>query len=184
MQELSLHILDLIQNGLEAGANEISLDICEDTDQDILSIRVTDNGRGMDAAMAASVRSPFVTSRTTRKVGLGLPLIDMTTQQCGGSLSIESCPGIGTKVEANYCFSHIDRPPLGNMANTLKILFAVNPNVHITYRHRVDHAEFSMDSWEIGEALGDVPLTHPDVLDWLAGYIGEGLRKLYGGNQK
>ncbi len=183
MRELALHILDLVQNSLEAGANRVLLEIIEDSSADTLTIRVSDNGRGMDADTRRRVLDPFVTTRTTRRVGLGLPLIDMSTKQCGGYLKIDSTVGRGTTVEAVYRHSHLDRPPLGNLAATVKTLVIANPEIELAYRHTVDNAVFSLATRELTEILGDMPLTHPDVIMWLDEYIAANEANLYGGVQ-
>lgn len=181
MRELALHILDLVQNSLEAGATRIVLEVIEDSRADTLTIRVTDDGRGMDAATARRVLDPFVTTRKTRRVGLGLPLVDMSTKQCGGYLKIDSAPGEGTVVEAAYRHSHLDRPPLGDMVATVRTLVIANPAVDFHYRHVVDDAVFSLATREITEILGDMPLTHPDVIVWLSEYLAASEANLYGG---
>lgn len=184
MRELSLHILDLIQNSDEAGATSVRLEIIEDIkEKDILIIRVIDNGRGMDENIVKKVLDPFVTTRTTRKVGLGLPLIDMSTKRCDGYLKIDSVPGHGTTVEAVYKHSHLDRPPLGNMVATIKSIIVANSQLDFHYIHRVNGNKFSLDTIEITEILGDIPLTHPDVLVWLDEYLSQNLLNLYGGGQ-
>ena len=184
MHELSLHILDLFENSTGAGANTITLAIEENSDRDEMRICIADNGRGMDAATVARVLDPFVTSRTTRKVGLGLPLVEMTTRMCDGKLNIESTPGKGTVVDAAWRLSHLDRPPLGNIAVTLKTILVTNPDIHFKYFHQVDEKSFALDSQEIHSALGDLPLTQPEVLDWLDGYLKENLSILYGGKKR
>mgnify|MGYP001295899165 CR=1 FL=1 len=126
MREIALHILDLVQNAVAAGASTITIDIVEDHPGDILRLVVTDNGCGMDEAFCQQVTDPFVTSRRTRNVGLGLPLLDMTTRQAGGCLKILSRHGQGTRVEAVYKYSHLDRPPLGNMVDTLLTIIIGN----------------------------------------------------------
>ena len=183
MHELSLHILDIVENSTGAGADTVMLTVEEDSVKDCLRICISDNGHGMDAAMVAKVLDPFVTTRTTRKVGLGLPLMDMTTAMCDGHLKVESEPGVGTMVEAVWRLNHLDRPPLGNMLVTLKTILVMNPDIHFQYRHRVDDKTFSLDSQEIRNALGDLPLTQPEVLDWLDGYLKDNLSILYGGNK-
>lgn len=181
MRELALHILDLVQNSIEAGANKVSLEIVENILEDILIIRVSDNGRGMDETTQRRVIDPFVTSRTTRRVGLGLPLIDMSTKRCEGRLSIDSELGRGTAIEATYRYSHLDRPPLGDIAETVKMLIVANPKLNFVYRHVVNDAFFCVATDEITAILGDVPLTHPEVIIWLHEYLSENLANLYGG---
>lgn len=181
MRELSLHILDLVQNAVEAGADRVSLEIIESLADDTLTIRIRDNGRGMAEEMRQRVVDPFCTSRTTRRIGLGLPLIEMSTARCDGHLTIESQPGQGTLVEAVYRHSHWDRPPLGNMADTLQSILIGNPTLDFSCRHCVDDRTFRLSSAELSEILGEVPLTQPDILQWLQEYLKENLAILYGG---
>jgi anti-sigma regulatory factor (Ser/Thr protein kinase) len=184
MRELSLHILDLVQNSIEAGATSVSLEIVEDTaDKDVLIIRVHDNGCGMNESIAQRALDPFVTTRTTRKVGMGLPLIDMSTRMCDGYLKINSVPGMGTTVEAVYKHSHLDRPPLGIIVVTIKSIIVANPQLDFHYLHCVNKHQFTISNAEIMEILGDIPLSHPDVLVWLDEYLSQNLLNLYGGGQ-
>ena len=172
MRELSLHILDLVQNSLEAGATEVVLEIIEDRHtMDSFMIRVTDNGRGMDEEICNNVIDPFVTTRTKRRVGLGLSLMDMSTKRCNGYLTVTSAPGCGTAVEGFYQHSHLDRAPLGNIVDTIKSIIVANPKLHFSYCHTVDQAVFSLATQELIGILGDVPLTQPDVLVWLNEYL-------------
>jgi anti-sigma regulatory factor (Ser/Thr protein kinase) len=181
MRELALHILDLVQNSIEAGATHVLLEIVEDIKVDILLIRVIDDGRGMDKEACRRAVDPFVTTRKTRSIGLGLPLIDMSTKQCGGYLKIESTPGQGTLVEAVYQYSHLDRPPLGKMVDTIKSLVIANPQLKFSYHHVVNDKEFSLETDEIAMILGGMPLTNPDVILWLNDYLSDNMANLYGG---
>ncbi len=174
MRELSLHILDIVQNSLEAGATHITIEIDEDLAEDRLTIRVIDNGRGMDAETLRRVTDPFFTTRTTRKVGLGLPLLKAAAEQCGGRLTIQSAPGQGTTVTAEFQHSHIDRAPLGDMPASLMTILLAEPPVEVRYIHRVNERRFELDTRELREALGDVPLTHPKVRQWLYEYLRQG----------
>ncbi len=179
MRELSLHILDLVQNSLEAGATRVSLEISEDLRADRLVIRVEDNGRGMDEELRRRVLDAFTTTRTTRRVGLGLPLLAAAAEHCNGGVTVESAPGKGTVVTATFQHSHIDRAPLGNMVATLMTILTANPAVRLEYAHRVDEREFRFDTQEIKEQLGDVPLTYGPVLQWIREFIAENLAALY-----
>ncbi len=183
MRDLALHILDLVQNSIEAQAGRVGLEIVEDNNSDLLTIRIADDGRGMDQETVQKVRDPFVTTRTTRRIGLGLPLIEMTAVRSGGYLDIDSQPGRGTIVTAAFQHSHLDRPPLGDMATTVKILLVVNPELDFTYCHTVDERVFTVSTRDLTEILGDIPLTQPEVLEWLNEYLTAGIANLYGGAQ-
>lgn len=173
MRELSLNILDIAQNSLSAGAGLVTLTVDEDSGADSLTLRVEDDGRGMDADTLQKVRDPFYTTRTTRKVGMGIPLFRMAAEMTGGSLDIVSEPGKGTAVTASFSLSHIDRMPLGDMAGTVTALIRLNPGVDFVYRHTVDGRSFEMDTRELRAQLGDVPLSEPDVMEWIDGYLRE-----------
>ena len=173
MRELSLNILDIAQNSLSAGAGLVTLTVDEDSGADSLTLRVEDDGRDMDADTLQRVRDPFYTTRTTRKVGMGIPLFRMAAEMTGGSLDIVSEPGKGTAVTASFSLSHIDRMPLGDMAGTVTALIRLNPGVDFVYRHTVDGRSFEMDTRELRAQLGDVPLSEPDVMEWIDGYLRE-----------
>ncbi len=175
MKELSLHILDIGQNSVSAGADFIEIIVDEDTIMDSLDILIRDNGCGMDAETAQKVIDPFYTSRTTRKVGLGIPMFKANAEQCEGSFKLTSAPGVGTTLEALFKRSHIDRVPLGNMADTIMAMVMANPKGDLLYRHSLDEKVFAMDTREFREALGDVPLDEVEVLIWIKGYVAEGL---------
>ena len=183
MRELALHILDLVQNSIEAQAGKVGLEIVEDNDADLLTIRIADDGRGMDQETVQKVRDPFVTTRTTRRIGLGLPLIEMTAVRSCGYLDIDSQPGRGTIVTATFQHSHLDRPPLGDMAKTVKVLLVVNPELNFSYCHTVGERTFTVSMRDLEEILGDIPLTQPEVLEWLDEYLTTGIANLYGGAQ-
>lgn len=178
MKELSLHILDIGQNSISARADLIEITIEEDTVKDFLTITIRDNGCGMDAETAQKVVDPFYTSRTTRKVGLGIPMFKANAEQCGGSFTLASEPGAGTVLTAVFRCSHIDRVPLGNMADTIMAMVMANPEGNLVYRHSLDDRLFSMDTREMREALGEVSLGETAVLLWLREYVAEGLNEI------
>lgn len=171
MEELALHILDLVQNCVEAGATEVTITILESRSDNSMRIIIGDNGRGMDPEMVAAVSDPFFTTRTTRRVGLGIPLLKAAAEQSNGSLSIESVKGKGTRVQAWFELDHIDRAPLGSMADTLAAILAVH-SIEVLYRHEVDGREFALDSREIRGICGEA-LNHPRIIQWLKEYIAE-----------
>lgn len=175
MKELSLHILDIAKNSVKAKASLIEVIINEDEEKNLLSIGINDNGCGMTEEFLKTVRDPFSTTRTTRKVGMGIPLFEAASVQCGGGLDITSEVGVGTKVTATFMLNHIDRAPLGDMPGTMKTLIWGSPEIDFLYRHTKNGQEFTLDTREIKQVLGGVPLDNPDVLAWIDEYIIEGL---------
>lgn len=167
MEDLSLHILDVVENGTAAGATRVEIHLREDGPRDWLELRIQDNGRGMDEAMLARVRDPFVTTRTTRRVGMGIPLLDQATREAEGSFEIHSQPGRGTEVIAGFRLSHIDRRPLGDIAETVVTLILGHPEVEFLFSGAWDGREVELDTRELKRELEDVPLTHPSVLNWI-----------------
>ncbi len=182
--ELSLHILDVLENAIEAGATRVKLRIEEDLEADRLTIEIIDNGKGMDEETLARVLDPFFTTRQTRHVGLGLPLFAAAAERCNGGLHIESQVGQGTRVVATFQHSHIDRAPLGDVKGTLLAFLMTERPVDLHYVHRVDGRTFEFDTAELRAELGDVPLTHPAVRRWLREFIAEGESELQMTNGK
>lgn len=173
MKELSLHILDVAQNSVSAGAKALDLTVAERGGR--LTITIADDGRGMSPAFLAGVTDPFTTTRTTRKVGLGLPLLKLAAEQTGGSLSIASELGVGTTVTAVFDAGNIDCPPLGDMAETVSLLAQGAPeDMELTYTRETARGTFRFDTREIRELLGPVPLSEPEVAQWIRAYIAEG----------
>ena len=156
MREIALHILDIVTNSLEAEASRVIIAIEEREGRDLLRIRVRDNGRGMDADQAARATDPFHTTRETRSVGLGLSFFKQCALQAGGRFEIDSTPGRGTLVTAEFQLSHWNRPPLGEMADTVVNLMISNPEVHLAYYHKTDFGRFRFDSyWIFARAAQD-----------------------------
>jgi anti-sigma regulatory factor (Ser/Thr protein kinase) len=175
VRELALHILDILQNTSEAGATQVALTIDEDQAADRLTITVHDNGRGMDEVTVARAINPFFTSRTTRHVGLGLPLLAAATERAGGQLTIQSEPGVGTTVTATFQLRHPDRQPLGDMAATLLACLLGEKNLDLQYVHRTSRDSFEFNTADIRAALGDdVELGDPVVRQWLSEFLLEG----------
>ncbi|MGE5585441.1 MAG: ATP-binding protein [Bacillota bacterium] len=175
MRELSLHVLDIVQNSIAAGARTVDVVISEDEACDLLTIEVADDGAGIPADILESVLDPFYTTRSTRRVGLGLPLFREAARAAGGDLHVESRPDQGTRVRATFKMSHIDRAPLGDMAQTVALLVVCNPDVRFRYRHTRGHVEFSFDSAEFRNMLGDIPPTNPALAAVLKEALREGL---------
>jgi hypothetical protein len=163
MEDLSLHVLDIAQNSVLAKAQRIVIRVEEDPEKDWLAIEIADDGVGMDEETARAVLDPFVTSRN-KKVGLGLPLLAEGARATGGGIRLDSKPGEGTTVQVWFGFSHVDRQPLGNMADTIMALLAGNPEVSFRYEHVRSGDEFFLDTEELKKELGNVPITDPGIL--------------------
>jgi anti-sigma regulatory factor (Ser/Thr protein kinase) len=179
LKELSLHLLDVVQNSIEAGASKIEIKIEEDFKTDVLVMEVSDNGRGMSEEQVAEVLDPFYTTRKTRHIGLGLPLLLEACRRCDGNLEIHSRPGKGTTIKATFRHSHIDRAPLGDIPSVLMtVLFAEN-QIDWLYSHKVNQEEFRLESSEIRKELVDIPITHPKVRNWLLDFLIKGENGLF-----
>lgn len=181
MRELSLNVLDIAQNSIAAAATQIQIEVVERTDAHTLTVGIYDNGCGMTDEQVKSVLDPFYTTRTTRKVGLGVPLFKMAAEQTGGSLTVSSKVGIGTNIKAVFHTDSVDFTPLGDMASTVTTLVSMNTEIQFLYRHKADKREFIFDTAEIREILGDVPLSEPAVVQWMREFIEENTKALYGG---
>lgn len=181
MKEISLNILDVAQNSLRANATEINILVFFDTAADRLTVSIKDNGCGMSQEFVSRVLDPFTTTRTTRRVGLGLPLFRQSALEAGGDFSIESREGKGTEVAAWFRTSHIDRMPLGDLAGTVTTLLNANDSVRYILVYRVDDREFVFDTEQAKKILQDVPLSAPEVAAFLEDYIKQGINSTNGG---
>lgn len=178
MRELALHILDLAQNSLAAGASLIEIGIREN-EQGFFVFRIRDNGRGMSRELLAKVRDPFVTTRSTRKVGMGIPFIDMVTQQCGGRLELSSQEGEGTELAAYFAAEHIDRPPLGDLAGSMAVLLAGAGTADVLLRYAAGGGKFVFDSRQVRAELGEAcDFAHPEVSRWLQDYLRQEIQRV------
>lgn len=181
MRELSLNVMDIAQNSVKAEASLITIKVEESDRDDYLDITIADNGKGMTKEQVQNVIDPFFTTRTTRKVGLGVPLFKMAAEQTGGGLTINSTLGVGTETSAHFVKSSVDMTPLGDINSTVKILIQCNPDIDFVFTHRADCGEFSLDTRELKEILGGVPLDTPDVLVWIGEFLNEQTTIIYGG---
>ena len=182
MQEISLNILDIVQNSIRANANLIEVTIEESPSADVFSFTVKDNGCGMDEEMVKRVSDPFVTTRTTRKVGLGVSLLKSLAQQAGGDVKLESTVGVGTTIRADFLYGHIDRQPLGDISAVMVSLISMNPRIDFVYVHSFEKNEFNLDTRELRKVLGsEVSFSEISVATWIGEYINEGLTEIYGG---
>jgi hypothetical protein len=182
MRELSLHILDIPQNSIEAGATRVALTIDEDLVADRLTITIGDNGQGIPPEKLPNLFDPFYTTRSTRHVGLGLPLLKAAAERCNGVVTLASEVDVGATLTATFQHSHLDRAPLGDLTGTL-LTFILGSACDLRFVHRVTREaksgragkrEFAFDTAEIRAELGEVPLTDPDVREWLRQFIAEG----------
>ena len=180
MEDLSLHILDVAENGITAGADTIRIRVDENTSDDCLAITIEDNGRGMKREFVRRVLDPFVTTRTTRKVGMGLSLFQQSAEEAGGRLEIESEPGKGTIVKVVMSHRHIDRKPMGNMAETVVTLIQGNPSVDFIYRHVRDGRDYELDTRELRKELEEIPINHPHVIQLIRDNLDAGLQEVRG----
>lgn len=178
MKELSLHILDIIQNSVNAGASIIEIEIEEEEKEDIFRFSVKDNGCGMSADFLRKVKDPFTTTRTTRKTGLGIPLLEAAAVQCGGRLDIVSEPGKGTAVTVVFQNSHIDRAPLGDMAQTMVTVISGSPEIDFLYTHIKNGQSFVFQTEDLRRVLQGVPLDTPEVIGWIEEAVREGLAEI------
>lgn len=181
MRELSLNVLDIAQNSIAAGAKLIEIEISEETAAGLLTIRISDNGCGMGPEKLQNVADPFYTTRTTRKVGMGLPLFRMAAELTGGSFEIASAPGAGTTVTARFHTDHVDFVPLGDICSTVTMLICMNTGRDFRYCRQKDGGEFTVDTRELRKILDGVPLDTPDVRAWIEGYLTEQTQMICGG---
>ena len=182
MDELSLNILDIAQNSIAAEATMVEIYIVEDYKSDSITIKIKDNGKGMSEDFLKTVENPFITTRTTRKIGLGISFLKEAAEITGGSLKITSELGVGTTVTAVFVLSHIDRQPIGNLTETIITLVSLNPDIDFNLRYIVDTEEFNFSSQEVKEQLGDdATLNSPPVVLFLTEYVHEHLQNLTGG---
>jgi hypothetical protein len=178
LRELSLHILDIAENGITAGADCIQISIDEARSEDLLTIVIEDNGRGMPEAKLQKPADPFITTRTTRRVGLGLSLLSAAAQRCEGKLEIVAESGRGTKVKATFRYNHIDRAPVGDMAATITTLIMGNPRVDFVYTHTIDDKDFVLDTRTLKEGPEDQSLSDPVLIYHLTQNIRNSLKEM------
>ena len=182
MNELSLYLLDIMQNSIKAKATLIELNIVTNKDDNLLSIEIVDNGCGMSDEVLNKVLSPFYTTRTTRKVGLGLPLFKELALLCEGSFQIDSKLGVGTKLFVTFKLGNIDLPPFGNWIDTLYLLIINDEGVDIKYTHKVvenkESKEFVFDTLEIKNVLDGMSIKEFSLMQWMKDYIRDGLNEI------
>ena len=178
MLELASHILDIAENSIRAGARLVEIIINEDEKENLLSIEINDDGSGMSKEEIKKVFDPFYTTKTVRRIGLGIPLLSEAAQRAGGNLHLDSIKGKGTKLTATFQLDHLDRQPMGNILSTIRNLIAGNSSVDFIYKHRHNDRRFSLDTREIRKEIGDLPINHPEILKYIRGVIEDGLSEI------
>jgi anti-sigma regulatory factor (Ser/Thr protein kinase) len=177
MEDLSLHILDLAENAMAAGAGRIKISINENEKRDLLTIRVNDDGRGMTPSEVERALDPFFTTKRKR-TGLGLALLAQTAGLCGGDVAVESAPTKGTRVAARFRYRHIDRPPLTRMTETIMMLVFGHPEVDFRYRHRRNGREFHFASLRFFQGTGVAAAWSPGRIERVRRALRAGLRRI------
>ncbi len=178
MKNIALHILDLVQNSARAEARMVQISITEDPGKDSYLLSIADDGKGMEEEVVEKATDPFYTSRTTRKVGLGLPLIQLNAERTGGSFTLSSVHGKGTKLEANFIYHHPDRLPLGEIEDVLVLLAVGLPLVRLVYIHKTPSGSYSFDTEVIREIIGEIQDSNLEVRKFLREMIVENLKEI------
>lgn len=173
MRDLSMHVLDIAQNSIKAGASLVTVSFEMDSEGK-LSFAVQDDGCGMTAEFLVRVTDPFTTTRTTRRVGLGIPMLKQSAEASGGTFGIESTVGVGTRICASFDTRHIDCIPMGDICDSLLTLVMLNPERPEFLFHAVSpENEALFDTRPMREALGGVALNEPDIIAWIKESIEE-----------
>lgn len=180
--EISLHILDIVENSIKAGADFIKINIQVHTDTKRIRVEVRDNGCGMSEEQVKACENPFFTSRTTRKVGLGIPFLKQSAECTGGSFSIRSAVGQGTDITAEYCMDHIDCIPIGDVNATVYSLVMMNQKLDFYYQYQVDGRQFVFDTREIRETIGDIPFDTPEISSFIKDFLNENKKEVDDGS--
>lgn len=173
-----MHIMDIAQNSVRADASEITITLSESVTADTLILTIADNGKGMERDACTRAADPWFTSRTTRKVGMGLPLLQMNARLAGGEMTIESVPGTGTTVIATFRYSHVDRPPLGDISGTMALLILSYPGINIIYNHLCEGDRWGISTSQIRDELGEEALTDLTIVRSLKEIICQNVTEL------
>lgn len=167
MEDLSLHILDVVENSILAGAKDIVINMRQDEQKDLLEMEIKDDGKGMDEVMIKKASDPFVTTKANKKTGFGLALLEEAARSTGGSFSIESQKGVGTTVRSSFQYSHWDRKPIGDIGETLFCLIVSNPEVHFSYQYMKGDEIYKVDTKDLKEKAGGIAKNLPEWIKFL-----------------
>lgn len=177
MKNLALHILDIVQNSLRAEASLVDIYIHQNKKDNVMELVIKDDGKGMSQEMLDKVTDPYTTSRTERKVGLGISLLKQNAEQANGNFSISSGEGKGTMINAGFRLDHLDTPPLGDVIDTVVILTSGNPKSDFIYTHITDQGEYTFDSRKVKEVLEGVPIYDSQVVTFLREMLKENIEE-------
>ena len=173
MEDISSHIMDIVTNSVRARARHVAISVMEDTKAGLLNLTVKDDGMGMDSDTSRKIQDPFFSTKKGRKVGLGVPLLKGTAETTGGRFSLTSEPGKGTEIRATLNLHHPDLPVVGNLKDTILVLVVGNPEIDFTFTHGKDEKVFVLDTRELKKTLEDIPVNHPEVINFLTKYLDE-----------
>ena len=182
MRELADNIMDIAQNSISAGASLTEVHIRVSHAEDRITFVFRDNGCGMSEELVKSVTEPFTTTRKTRKVGLGLPLLKQTAEMTGGTMDIQSAVGVGTVVTASFGLGHLDRPPMGDVAGAWFSLVVMNPDTDFLFSYDYDGKDFTFDTRIIRETVAPLPLNQMEIASWIKDCLSTEINELHGGN--
>ncbi len=180
MTELSLNILDIAENSVKAGAPLTEISVLVNSDDDLLEIIIKDNGCGMTEEQVQRVVDPFYTTRTTRKVGLGVPFFKESAEAAGGEFSLNSTVGVGTTVRASYKLSHIDRMPMGDLTSTMHTLITMHEDIDFLFTYKVNENDFELDTRDLRDILGDISFKEAEVSNYIKEYLKENIASVTG----
>ncbi|MCD7809421.1 MAG: ATP-binding protein [Erysipelotrichaceae bacterium] len=178
MDELSLYILDIAYNSIRAKATHITIKIIDSIKDNIIHITIKDDGTGMSEEMVNKVIDPFYTTRTTRKVGLGIPMLKQNAELTGGYLNITSKENVGTTIDVTFIKDNIDTPVMGDLIESILTLIQADESIDYYFEYTSDEGNFILDTNEMKEILGEVPINEPEVLLWIKDYMKEGLYEI------
>ncbi len=183
MEDLAMQMLEIIMNTVHADSREIEIRIVDSEAENLISMTVSDDGKGMNKALLQRVTDPFVTTRETRRIGMGIPFMKGLTEQCGGRFSMRSRPGEGTMLTATVQRDHIDTPPMGDLGEMMMNSIQADENIDYKFNYRTDKGEFAFDTREAREMLDGVSLLEPSILLWLRDYIRQGVEQARTGGE-
>ena len=178
MKDISLHLLDIIRNSVKSGADRIGITIKDERKKNRFVMQISDNGSGIPEDMMSKVTDPFCTTSANKKTGLGLPLLKQNAEQTGGRLMISSNIKKGTTVKAVFHPDHIDMIPHGDIAATLRVIIASEPDINFKYTHFINEKGFEINTALIRKAIGGVSINSPEVLDYITDYIENNIKDI------